>query len=326
MFSPPPGVSLTKLSGKKPSEWRPSFTSGTCKSQKQDHYMKPKSSLFISSRVFFFSFFFFRESQNSFFHSFFLFPPPFPPLQPSKNPPPGPGGGGGGGGGGVASTAALQLITRCSEVTQVYTQNHTHTHTQKTWYIHVDWFLVLIVSFIVRWKWRGNKQNQETPCWRFLTNLSKHDSTQKTKILQVNPSVSLSGLITRSMLSLEDSAVITIQHLRREAHVSQWQRVDDWARQVKRKKWTSASNFIRRKHAPSLLLPAGKHNFKGTEMMRMFLATIWWGNMRNPVMICLSYKHILSSVLGSSVFPTNTSCPLLCQESLMQGYNIAKYL
>lgn len=52
-------------------------------------------------------------------------------------------------GGVVASTAALQLITRCSEVTQVYTQTHTHTHTKNL--IH-SCGLILSVDSVIHCK------------------------------------------------------------------------------------------------------------------------------------------------------------------------------
>lgn len=57
------------------------------------------------------------------------------------------------------STAVLQLITRCLEVTPVYTHSHACIDEGENTYIHVAWFLVSIVLFEVRVK-KKNQQQQ----------------------------------------------------------------------------------------------------------------------------------------------------------------------
>lgn len=95
--------------------------------------------------------------------------------------------------GGGGSTAVLQLITRCLEVTPVYTHTRSLTHrTVSPWwvrrntksrYIHVDWFWVLIVlchSFLT-WKWREHWRETKTLCCQFFTSLSKNEEKSSSK-------------------------------------------------------------------------------------------------------------------------------------------------
>lgn len=159
-------------------------------------------------------------------------------------------------------------------------------------------------------------------CWWFLTTLSKH---KRQKLHVKHKAINFSGRIrTWSVLIGEESTAIFTQYLRQETHIFWWYGVTSLSAVARQVKQMSVSDFVWRKHMSSFLRPFRKHHFNRKKWWECSLPHSDEGI--HGALSCLSYKHILTSVLGFSVFQ-QTCCALFnVKKSLMQGYNIAKYL
>lgn len=135
--------------------------------------------------------------------------------------------------------AALQLITRCLEVTPVYTHTHTHTHTHpciptrvscssrargSKKQIHSCGLITGVdsaLSFIFRWEWKWGWTRKKKPkniTLQFFKALPRRGSTEDKTSSKTEGHQFLCRDKTWSTLSLADGAVISIQILRQETH------------------------------------------------------------------------------------------------------------